>query len=468
MTNSTADLLEQAIALLSEVARGGVLSLSDDELCEAVRLTERAGRFLDASRVAGAAEVEERSRFELGRDGLAYRLGHRRGIHAVESLTLVSQAESSRRVKLGTALRPRLGLGGEQLPPLFPHVAEAVASGAMGIDAAATVVRCLAQAAQCGADPVHVDGAESDLVSSAAHESADNVAVMARAWREALDPDGAQPRDEALRQRRGFVLGRERDGITPFSGACDPMSAAVLRAAFSESNAPDVGPRFLDDTDAALGSETISTPEGEIVTQISDPRTREQRQLDVLVGLVRAGVRSHDQGATAHVTAVIRLDDLIAGTGVGWLDDIDEPVAAESVRELVCDSGFQVLVMGSNGEALTLGRTERFFTRAQRRALAARDGGCVWPGCTAPPSWCDAHHVVEWVQGGPTDVSNGTLLCPAHHHTLHASDFTMKMIDGQPRLLAPPWLDPTREWKLVGRPRLAWTRAPERHFRLVA
>jgi hypothetical protein len=36
---------------------------------------------------------------------------------------------------------------------------------------------------------------------------------------------------------------------------------------------------------------------------------------------------------------------------------------------------------------------------------------------------------------------------------LHQSDFTMKMVEGRPMLLAPPWLDPEQNWKLLGRQR---------------
>ena len=33
-------------------------------------------------------------------------------------------------------------------------------------------------------------------------------------------------------------------------------------------------------------------------------------------------------------------------------------------------------------------------------ALIARDGGCSFPGCTHPPSWCDRHHILDWILGG--------------------------------------------------------------------
>src|SRR5436190_12819001 len=100
-----------------------------------------------------------------------------------------------------------------------------------------------------------------------------------------------------------------------------------------------------------------------------------------------------------------------------------------------------------------MGRRARYFTAAQRTALAVRDGGCVWPGCNAPPSWCHAHHVIPWLTGGPTDVDNGVLLCAFHHHLLHDGDYRMRMVDGKPQLLYPKWIDPGQQWRPVGRPR---------------
>lgn len=459
MTSSAIDTLQQALVLLAEVAATPTLSLSDEQLCALTSGIESAGRLVDATRLASAAEVEHRSRFELGSAGLAYRLGHRRGVHLVEQLTRTSQVEAARRIRTGSALRARVGLGGEVLPAAFPHIAAAVGEGTVGVDAAAIVARCLGQAANNGADPVHLEAAERELVAEAARVPADQVAVMARAWREALDPDGALPREEKLRQQRSLTIGKERDGMVRFWGFAPPVEAAELRAYESESLAPDATPRFVCEEDLALGTETVVNGDGQVETRFRDPRSREQRQFDVFFGMLRAGARSKGIGSTAKVLAVVKLDDLENSTGVGWLDTVDEPVSISTVQELVCDSGFQRLILGPQGEVLALGREERFFTYAQRLALAGRDGGCVWPQCTAPPSWCHAHHVVAWADGGDTDIDNGVLLCAAHHHMLHASEFQLKMIDGRPHLLAPTWLDPAQEWQLLGRPRIAWATA---------
>ena len=61
----------------------------------------------------------------------------------------------------------------------------------------------------------------------------------------------------------------------------------------------------------------------------------------------------------------------------------------------------------------------RLYSKKQKTALAARDGGCMWPGCDRPPSWTEAHHVDHHHKGGKTTIENGILLCRFHHLLLH-------------------------------------------------
>ena len=74
---------------------------------------------------------------------------------------------------------------------------------------------------------------------------------------------------------------------------------------------------------------------------------------------------------------------------------------------------------GAPRQPLEVGRSTRVVQPAQRAALTVRDGGCVFPGCDRPLSWCDAHHLHHWVDGGPTDLSNLALVCRAHHRAVH-------------------------------------------------
>ncbi len=100
------------------------------------------------------------------------------------------------------------------------------------------------------------------------------------------------------------------------------------------------------------------------------------------------------------------------------------PLSPFALGVLSCDAVLERCVVGAFGQILDYGRARRLATPAQRRALAARDGGCVIPGCTALPAWCDAHHIVPWQLGGPTDLPNLVLVCPRHHTEVHLGRWT--------------------------------------------
>ena len=76
---------------------------------------------------------------------------------------------------------------------------------------------------------------------------------------------------------------------------------------------------------------------------------------------------------------------------------------------------------GPAGEVLDVGRRTRTISPALRRALAARDRHCRFPGC--PARRCDAHHVEHWAHGGATALDNLVLLCRRHHRAVHEGGF---------------------------------------------
>ncbi len=45
--------------------------------------------------------------------------------------------------------------------------------------------------------------------------------------------------------------------------------------------------------------------------------------------------------------------------------------------------------------------------------------------CGANPSYCEAHHIISWLAGGPTDIDNLALVCGRHHHQLHDHNQTL-------------------------------------------
>lgn len=413
---------EQAIALLAGRASMRADLVSEAELAREVQLIEAAGRLIDALRVLRAAEVERRSDPAHGDQGMARKAGHHKPAGLLAELTGASPQEVSRRLSLGRQLLPRPGFDGELMPADLPVLADGMRGGAVGMDAAETIARHLKQVAKRHADPDNMHAAELALTEIAARGRYWEVTMHAIVWREALDPDGARPREEQLRQERRFTMGRERNGMTPFSGQAPPAEAALLRAVFGEAAAPDRTPRFLEAVDADEAGK--------------DGRTTAQRHFDILIGFFRAGVRAPmAQRSTAQVMAVVSLEALQTGRGVAWLDDVTEPISAFAAQVTACSDGFQTLITGQHGEALALGRRERYFTAAQRKAMAGRDGpGCVIPGCEVPHSWADGHHVLWFGQGGLTDIGNGVLICTRHHTEVHQGRFELRMVDGRPQI----------------------------------
>lgn len=132
------------------------------------------------------------------------------------------------------------------------------------------------------------------------------------------------------------------------------------------------------------------------------------------------------------------MDDLIAGTGVGTLAS-GATLSTAAVRRLACDAGVIPLFLGSVSEPLDVGTEHRFVTRAIRQALNTRDRGCII--CQAPPAMCEAHHLIHWADGGPTNLTNLALLCKAHHIDLHQGHWTITTHHGHPRPNRPAWAD---------------------------
>jgi hypothetical protein len=122
------------------------------------------------------------------------------------------------------------------------------------------------------------------------------------------------------------------------------------------------------------------------------------------------------------VDATVLADDEAAGRAALEGGPALSPAQA---RRLACDAAVTTIVT-HGGQVLAQGRARRFATRAQRRALLMRDGGCAVPGCEEVRiERLHAHHLRHWLHGGRTDVSNLVLLCDVHHGLVHDEDLVM-------------------------------------------
>ena len=141
-----------------------------------------------------------------------------------------------------------------------------------------------------------------------------------------------------------------------------------------------------------------------------------------------------DNGATHLVVVQVDADVLAEARDpepyeVGQLEATGRRLAGHVLRRLACDATLQAAVTGSDGH-VTMGRRRRLVSARQRRALAVRDGGCVFPSCTER-RWVDAHHLQHWADGGPTELWNLALLCRAHHTTVHEGGFQLELVEGR-------------------------------------
>lgn len=439
-----------------------------DELLRSAHDWEVAGRATDAARIWVAAEIENESRCELDTAGLAYRHGFSTAKKLIAATATVSERTAGSRMALGRQLRSSLSITGLPVPSSFPAVENALCSGQIGVDAASIICRTLTEAVPGTLRPEAVDEAELHLVSAATatvgdaghtrRYTVDEIGRLATRIREHLDPDGAEPRDGVKQALRGFSYPRVgADGMARGTYALPPLQLGIFLTAVDSI----LSPRTADPGRPQPGSdEGISDSEAaECVPP--DLRSSQQKLLDAVMTLIdmaaASPAASRLNGAAPTVNVHVTLKDLTKGRGVGWIDGSSEPVPMSTVNMLQCDADTVLTVFGDNGQVLHQGKTQRLATRAQRRALAARDGGCVIPGCAVPPSRCQAHHVIPWVSAGfaagRTDIDNLALLCPFHHSTIHTSAWTLEMIRGKPHVRPPDWHDPRRTPFPVGQQR---------------
>jgi hypothetical protein len=75
--------------------------------------------------------------------------------------------------------------------------------------------------------------------------------------------------------------------------------------------------------------------------------------------------------------------------------------------------------------SLNAGRTRRFATRHQRRALRVMYRRCAIRGCATHVSRTEPHHLIEWEHGGDTDIGLLLPVCKHHHDRLHAEHWRL-------------------------------------------
>ena len=371
---------------------------------QALRALTAAQARLDAARIALVARVEAEQSFDP-----AYR-----GVTSWSSeVCRVDHREAKRWVALARR--------GERLPGMLAALADGTITVAH-LEAVTTGLRDVEAEVVAELEPVLLEAAEvckpRDLRVLLEH-----VKTQAEPARAAVD-------EESAFERRRLDVARTIDGTVMLNGRLDAVSGEWVVNAIAAFSAPE------RESDGGR-----------------DPRTPGQRRADGWVEICRrvlGQVEADTRAGSAQLLVMVDGRALLpagdarcdaAGDG-GWmpgrlpfgLTGDGVMLSPAAVEHLSCDARVALAVVDDvagaflpralrrgHHEPLWLGRTQRVVSPGLRRALIVRDLGCVHPGCTMPASWCQAHHLIPWMYGGPTDLPNLALLCSFHHHHLHAT-----------------------------------------------
>jgi len=230
--------------------------------------------------------------------------------------------------------------------------------------------------------------------------------------RHAGDAEGFVAEEVEGMKARSLTLTTADDGVVLVQGILDKVGGAALQTA-------------LEPLVKRAGKD--------------DGRARDRRLADALVDL---SMRALDNGLVpqrTHLQVTASLETLLGLPGAPAADmEFTLPISAKAVERLACDCAVTRIILGSDSTVIDVGRAKRTISGPQRKALRVRDGGCTWPGCDRPVSMTEGHHLIHWIQNGPGDMPNLTLLCYRHHWMVHEGGWQIVRTDDGRMLTIPP------------------------------
>jgi hypothetical protein len=446
MNPTDTQLLERyraAAAVLADLPNHAALyaAASEAALLEANQLYAASQVALRNGGAFIAGEIAHRSAPELGSQGLAQRAGARTAEQFIKTTNGVTGRDAVTAVRVGSLMREAAvegevdlatGVVATSSQPWLSPVTEALGSRSISIESA-DAIRSGLGAPNSAITEEHLRAAASQLVEAAARLDPDALAREARAFRDELDVDGAKLREDERRQKRSLRLYVQADGTTKLVWIMDPETAATVRDIYDRTTSPKLGGvRFVDPDRQSLADAILA-----------DERRPDQIASDGFEQLLKLGADANPNFLLGSGAPVIRLTATKTaferGVGLARIEGEVAPVSISTAWRLSCDAGVAGFVLADDGHVVNFGREQRFFTRKQKEALAILWGGCACPGCTRPPSWTEAHHIVFWQRdNGKTDLADGILLCRHHHLLFHNNGWEIQRDKNSRYWLIPP------------------------------
>ncbi|GLY71171.1 HNH endonuclease signature motif containing protein [Amycolatopsis taiwanensis] len=365
----------------------------DRDLAAIVAAREEKLRIAYAKMLEVVGESEQR---RLGKS-----LGFKDTAAFLTDTLRISAREAKQRIEHARATMPSSSLTGVPQPPPLAATGAALTAGDINAEHVQAITTTFQACPQIPVEQREAD--ERILVELARQAGPETVRKACRRLHAIWDQDTAPPADkdrEEANPLRRLDITRRKDGSMRFSGELDAESAEVL--------------------DGLLGP--LAKPHKNPETGEHDTRAAAERAGDALAEIIALAARCDElatQGGERAVMIVsVTLAELENRVRQAFLD-IPGLSSVDGLRRLACESKVVPAIFGNNAAPLYVGDASRFATPAQRRYLAARDGGCGFPGCTRGPKWTTPHHVTPWSVDKRTDADNLVLLCTRHHRVIH-------------------------------------------------
>lgn len=392
-TGALEPLLQAAEAAVDRLATIAVDGLDDRELEVLLQRVRRPLIQLEGVRSRAAAASVSRAGANAGAAPAGAVLRDRRRRLARQHQ--VSHTEIQQQVDAGRAARDHAATG------------QAMADGRVAPRHAQLIAKVLSET------PLEQRVAvEQELLELAERLDA---TAFGRAAREVLGrvrPEALATDEVRQHRARSLRATTTEDGGFAFSGLLFGAAAEQARLAFDAFRRPD-------------------TPD--------ERRSPAQRGADAFEQLcaaaLRAGAAPTDHGVRPHVMVVFDAADYAALStapeqATARFVGSGATVTGREVRNLVDDAEVFRVLLDARGTPIEVSTSVRTVPVGLWRALLARDGGCVWPECDAPASWCDvAHGNRSYVRGGRLSVDNSLLLCRRHHRRFDQGAYRVR-IDG--------------------------------------
>ena len=416
--SSIPEFLSNAKAVVSAVpcTAADAGTLTDSALVQSLALAVSVEHASGLHVATLAAEVAQRSRFELGKNRLSSREGHKDATARIQATMKSTKGEAARSIQVGELMAETEAGDRADSPaqvlwhaPLGRAVAAGILTGAM----AASIQRGLGAPCERVSAAALTEACEQ-IIAENSDLNADLLYRLARSTRDEIDSAGVALREEERHAQRWFRSRRRADGM--YSGnwllgtedglAVDNFYRSIIGVRGG-------GARFVAEDDAARDAALEN-----------DPRTVEQIAADGFVALVTRAIDADDGIMIGErrpsVRVVVTVEALESGTGHGFLEGSSDAVSIATISRIACDTGTLGVMFDTEGTMLNLGRAQRLFSKPQRILLGTRWGGCAHPECDRAPIDCEAHHIDEWVRdNGRTDIDRGITLCRHHHRLLH-------------------------------------------------